>query len=132
MTKVFKCNNCDQYFKKLFENHCPNCGSENIWIKTEIQEELTPSQVALVDKINNIAYRCMLELLGKTEKELPWDMEWIGELSDDLATHAIRFHGKTEMEVYPYIEENSEKLLRSLTDPDLAYEKQKEAENENI
>jgi hypothetical protein len=51
--------------------------------------------------MHSAAYRAVADVLGK---EPEWDMEWIGELSDCISDICIRFHGKTEMEVYPYTE----------------------------
>jgi hypothetical protein len=65
--------------------------------------ELTDAQVEQCDVINGIAYRAMCELLGNDWLE--WDIEWIGEVSDVLASIAERYFGVSEMETYPYIEE---------------------------
>jgi len=64
--------------------------------------ELTDKQVEQVDAINGIAYNAMAELL---EEDVEWNMEWIGEISDVLCDIAIRYFGKKEMDVYPYIKE---------------------------
>jgi hypothetical protein len=62
---------------------------------------MTEAQDEQVNTMHSAAYRAVADVLGK---EPEWDMEWIGELSDCISDICIRFHGKTEMEVYPYTE----------------------------
>ena len=64
--------------------------------------ELTEAQDEQVDHIHGLAYQVMCDLLGE---ELEWDIEWIGQIADDLTDIAINYFGKTEMEVYPYQED---------------------------
>jgi hypothetical protein len=71
----------------------------------KMREELTDAQVEQCDYINSIAYKAMIDLLGH---ELEWDIEWIGELSDCMASIAERYFDVPEMETYPYIEYDEE------------------------
>jgi hypothetical protein len=64
--------------------------------------DFTEAEEQRVDFLHNKAYDVMCELMGR---ELDWDMEWIGELCDDLCNHAVQFHGAKEEEFYPFIEE---------------------------
>lgn len=64
--------------------------------------ELTERQLEQLDFIDSISYHAMCTLLGD---ELEWDMEWIGEISDVLAGIAEDYFGVSEMDTYPYIEE---------------------------
>lgn len=66
---------------------------------------LTDEQEEQVDTINNIAHRAMCELLGEN---LDWDIEWIGELSDAMVDIAVTYFGRSEMELYPYFDEEDE------------------------
>jgi hypothetical protein len=62
---------------------------------------MTDAQDQQVDLIQHAAYRAICAITGE---DLPWDMEWIGEVADSLCEHAMRVTGKTEMEIYPYTE----------------------------
>ena len=62
---------------------------------------MTEAQDEQVDVMHSAAYNAVAEVLGEQPE---WDMAWIGELSDCIADICIRFHGKTEMDVYPYTE----------------------------
>lgn len=65
-------------------------------------DELTDAQLDQCNLVNGVAYQALCDILGE---ELPWDMEWIGEVSDVLVEWAIHLSGKTEMELYPYLDE---------------------------
>ena len=36
------------------------------------------------DLVDNAVYRCILDLTGKNEDELPWDMNVIGDVTDAI------------------------------------------------
>lgn len=66
-----------------------------------MEEELTDAQLEQIDAINHAAYNAVASML---DFDPEWDAEWIGPLSDKIADICVRYFGKTEMEVYPYIE----------------------------
>ena len=70
-------------------------------------DELTDSQEHQIDVINNAAFNAVAEALAPLGIEPEWSMEWVGELSDDIADICERYFGKTEAEVYPFIDEES-------------------------
>lgn len=65
------------------------------------ERELTNAQIAQIDHVQEVAYQAMCELLGK---ELEWDMEWIGEITDALVETAVTHFGCEEEKLYPYLE----------------------------
>lgn len=67
-----------------------------------MERGLTDEQVDQIDHLQAISYRAMCEVLGY---EPEWDIEWIGEISDVLCSIAITNFGKTEMEIYPYFDD---------------------------
>jgi hypothetical protein len=68
-------------------------------------EELTDAQSHQVDVMHNAAFDAMSEIMAPLDRPSPeWNMEWIGELCDDMADIAKRYFGVEEMEVYPYID----------------------------
>lgn len=70
-----------------------------------MSKELTDAQIEKIDKIHNIAYRAMAELLGfELDEDYVWDMEWIGELADAMTEIAVEYFDRDEMEIYPYVE----------------------------
>ena len=65
--------------------------------------ELTDAQNHQVEIMQNAAYNAVCAVLGK---ELDWQMEWIGEVADYLSEIICRLFNKTEMEIYPYIQDD--------------------------
>ena len=65
--------------------------------------ELTDEQIEKIDALHNGVYNLVADLLGYKPK---WDIEWIGSLSAEIADTLVKHFDKTEMEVYPYIEES--------------------------
>ena len=57
----------------------------------ELDRELSLSADHLdrLDEIDNVVYQCLLVLLGKTEDEFPWDMHYIGEVTDGIVEFLI-------------------------------------------
>ena len=45
----------------------------------------TDKQLERLDEVYNTVYESLLVLLEKTEDELPWDMELIGNVADAIA-----------------------------------------------
>ena len=71
----------------------------------EKEKELTDQQLAQIDTVHNLAYFATLRILGiEDDSLLPWDMEWIGEVSDVLVDAICKQFGKSEQEIYPSIE----------------------------
>jgi len=64
--------------------------------------ELTQEQIAKIDKLHNIVFNAMRDLLG--DEAIAWDMEWIGEISDTMSKIAVNHFGREMMEIYPYID----------------------------
>lgn len=60
---------------------------------------LTNAQLERLDTIYGTVYQALLVLLEKTETELPWDMELIGDVTDSIAYiceekgHHLRYPG---------------------------------------
>ena len=126
----FQCGSCDQFFDEPFEGkNCPNCGSGN-WVVGCIDEplELTDKQTEQIDHIHSIAFNAMKELLE--DEELTWDMVWIGEIADTLCEVAVRYHGKTEMAIYPYVEGIVEKEMKQTTNQNNAHKTETTTKNE--
>jgi hypothetical protein len=69
--------------------------------KEKCKMGLTEKQIDQIDHVNAIAYVAMCDLLGK---DLEWDMEWVGEVSDALVEIAIEYFNAKEEELYPYEE----------------------------
>lgn len=65
--------------------------SEEIQAALEEGEELELSDVHLerLDDIDNAVYQCILTLLGKSEEEFPWNMEYIGHVTDDIVDYLV-------------------------------------------
>lgn len=51
---------------------------------TEGNVELTNRHIERLDEIDNAVYACLLTIVGKTEEEFPWDMYYIGEVTDSI------------------------------------------------
>ena len=47
---------------------------------------LSAAHLERLDEIDNAVYQCLLVLLGKTEEEFPWDMHYIGEVTDGMVS----------------------------------------------
>lgn len=62
---------------------------------------LTDAQLKQIDFINEIAYDAISKLVGYNP---PWNIEWIGKLSEELASIAVEYFNKDEMKTYPYID----------------------------
>lgn len=45
---------------------------------------LNDRHIERLDEIDNEVYSCILTLLGKSEDEFPWDMYYIGEVTDSI------------------------------------------------
>ena len=67
-------------------------------------KELTDKQNGQIDAIHNACYQLVCDLTGQ---ELNWNLEWIGEVADTVEWVVCK-HLKlmTEMEFYPYVEED--------------------------
>lgn len=50
---------------------------------------LSADHLDRLDEIDNAVYQCLLVLLGKTEDEFPWDMHYIGEVTDGIVEFLI-------------------------------------------
>lgn len=74
-----------------------------------MSDELTDKQMEQISDINNAAYTAVCDTLGLESVE--WNMEWIGELADAIASVCVRHFGKTEMEVYPYHTDGEEEIV---------------------
>jgi len=52
------------------------------------EENLSIKQLAQIDTVNYAAYKAVCEILNVDPEDedngIPWDIEWIGELSDIL------------------------------------------------
>jgi hypothetical protein len=71
-----------------------------------VVDELTPAQRERQDTVDNVCHRLLEELAGK---ELPWDMEHIGELREVVQDIIVdKLHIMTELEFYPYLEGGAE------------------------
>jgi len=79
---------------------------------------MTDAQEYQVNNINSAAFNAVKQTLEPFGLEPEWDAEWIGELSDDIADICERFFGKTEAEVYPYIEDDPYEGTDYFTTPD--------------
>jgi len=51
--------------------------------------ELSMAHLERLDEIDNAVYQCILTLLGKTEDEFPWDMEYIGCITDNIVDYLV-------------------------------------------
>ena len=79
--------------------------------QAEGEGEFTDEELLQIDTVNYAAYKSVCDILHIHEEgeeewgdTLPWDMEWIGELSDLIVGFICeRFH-KDEKEIYPYLE----------------------------
>ena len=69
-------------------------------------ENLTDEEVMQIDTVNYAAYQAVCDVLhaDPATEEIPWDMEWIGELSDLIVGFICEKFHKEEMEIYPYRE----------------------------
>ena len=63
-----------------------------------MEKELTNIQIAKIDKLHNISYEAMAEVLGYQPR---WNIEWIGEIADVLTKIAVNIFGEDEMDIYP-------------------------------
>lgn len=78
---------------------------------SEDKKELTSTQIMRQDEVDNDIFRCVNGLLP-ADKQMPWDMEWIGELRDKIYREVRRHHPDYQlMDFYPFIyEERTESL----------------------
>ena len=69
-------------------------------------ENLTDEEVMQIGTVNYAAYQAVCDVLhaDPATEEIPWDMEWIGEVSDVLVDAICKQLGKSEQEIYPSIE----------------------------
>ena len=69
-------------------------------------ENLTDEEVMQIGTVNYAAYQAVCDVLhaDPATEEIPWDMEWIGELSDLIVGFICETFHKEEMEIYPYRE----------------------------
>lgn len=95
------------------ESDDPREAEENLLAQEEPEGEgeFTDEELLQIDTVNYAAYKSVCDILHIHEEgeeewgdTLPWDMEWIGELSDLIVGFICeRFH-KDEKEIYPYLE----------------------------
>lgn len=90
------------------ESDDPREAEENLLAQEEVEEEdeFTDEELLQIGAVNYAAYTAVCDILHFDAEtgDLPWDMEWIGELSDLIVGFICeRFH-KEEMEIYPYKE----------------------------
>ena len=50
---------------------------------------LSDDHIDRLDDIDNAVYQCILVLLNKTEEEFPWDMHYIGEVTDGIVDFLV-------------------------------------------
>lgn len=72
-----------------------------------MNKQLTDAQLHQLDIINNAAYNAVKEALKNLGTTPPWDMEWIGEVSDCIADVAQRYFNVPEVQVYPFIDDEN-------------------------
>lgn len=71
-----------------------------------MNDKLTSKQTERQDEVDNACYALLLNLSGKTEKELPWDIYYISKIRQAAQEVVVdNLDLMTEMEFYPYIEE---------------------------
>jgi hypothetical protein len=66
-------------------------------------DELTDAQSHQVDVMHNAAYNAVQEILAPLDIEPTWDMEWIGEVCDNLADTVERHLHVPQAFVYPFV-----------------------------
>lgn len=65
----------------------PNAENETGNRTEELQ--LSDDHIDRLDDIDNAVYQCILVLLNKTEEEFPWDMYYIGEVTDGIVEFLV-------------------------------------------
>lgn len=65
--------------------------------------ELTDSQSHQVDTMHNAVYTAVASILEPLDIEPEWDMEWIGEVCDSLASLIEQYLNVPEAFTYPFI-----------------------------
>jgi len=56
----------------------------------ESDVELSDEHLERLDEIDNAVYHCILTLLGKSEEEFPWSMEYIGNVTDGIVDVLVK------------------------------------------
>jgi hypothetical protein len=69
-----------------------------------MERELSEVELRQIDHVNNVAYNAMCDLV--CYNDLPWNIEWIGELSDAMVNIADKYLDIPKEELYPTIERN--------------------------
>jgi hypothetical protein len=74
--------------------------------KTEKQKtELTDDDLRQLDKLHNAIYFLLCDVCpNPKKKDVPWDMEYIGEIAEIVENFAVTKKLCTAQEVNPYIE----------------------------
>ena len=66
--------------------------------------ELTGQQIERQDFVDNAIFNLINELIP-SDKEMEWDIEFIGVVRDAIQTRLVEKGICSEQEFYPYIEE---------------------------
>lgn len=66
--------------------------------------ELTKQQIERQDFVDNAIFNLINELIP-SDKEMEWDIEFIGVVRDAIQTRLVEKGICSEQEYYPYIEE---------------------------
>lgn len=80
-------------------------------------KELTKEQIRQQDDVDNTIYDMLLAVSpppkDKYHSKMKWDIEVIAEIRDVVQKHVTQITGCSEMEFYPYIQD--EQLPETLT-----------------
>lgn len=69
--------------------------------------ELTLEELKKIDTIHNAAFAAVATVLNHIDIE--WNMEWISELSENIAGICVSHFGKSWMDVYPFADRKVER-----------------------
>jgi len=71
-------------------------------------EGLTDEQIARQDEVDNKIYALIRDLVPRKEFGLPWDIEMIGKVRDEIQSWIVKNQLCTEYEFYPWVSEEGE------------------------
>ena len=67
--------------------------------------ELTDNDIRQLDALHNAIYFMICDVCPNPEKkEIPWDMEYIGEIAETIENFAVDKKLCSDQEINPYVE----------------------------
>ena len=98
MTEKFICPYCERLLTE--KHYCVSCKKDFSIEAAHTNEGTLPDyQIAQQDYIDNVCFHLLKEFIPTSN----WDICQIGTIRDALINVLIKFHGKKEYDLYPWL-----------------------------